>query len=498
MSNYEYALLGLNVAIEPSNLLFCFIGVVFGTLTGVLPGLGPVAAIALLLPLTYHLHPVTAIIMLSGLFYGCMYGGSTTSILVNIPGEAASVVTCLDGYQMARKGRAGVALGMSAFGSFIAGTIGVIILMLIATPMAKVVLSFGPPEYFALMAFGMTLLIYLAHGSKIKALLMICFGLFLSTVGIDVLSGTQRFIFGSMDLADGIGMVPILMGIFGITEVLVNIEHITKQDIYETKIRNLLPNLQDWKNSLGAILRGTGIGFFLGLFPGGGAIIASFASYAIEKKISKHPEKFGTGIIEGVAGPESANNAATASGYVPLFILGIPVNPVMAMLFSAMLIHGMQPGPLLLQRNPEMFWGTVMSMYIGNVMLLILNLPAIGLWVKLLKIPYQYLFPLILLFCLIGAYTINNSATDVFVMLIFGLVGYLMRKFNYEGAPMVLALVLGPMIEQAFRQSLNMSGGSYDIFFQRPVSAVTLIIAVVITVLSALPSRRKLGELPDG
>jgi putative tricarboxylic transport membrane protein len=324
---------------------------------------------------------------------------------------------------------------------------------------------------------------------------MICFGLFLSTVGIDVLSGTQRFIFGSMDLADGIGMVPILMGIFGITEVLVNMEHITKQDIYETKIKNLLPNLQDWKNSIGAILRGTGIGFFLGLFPGGGAIIASFASYAIEKKISRHPEKFGTGIIEGVAGPESANNAATASGYVPLFILGIPVNPVMAMLFSAMLIHGMQPGPLLLQRNPEMFWGTVMSMYIGNVMLLILNLPAIGLWVRLLKIPYQYLFPLILLFCLIGAYTINNSATDVFVMLVFGLVGYLMRKFNYEGAPMVLALVLGPMIEQAFRQSLNMSGGSYDIFLQRPVSAVTLIIAVIITALSALPSRRKIGEL---
>lgn len=495
MSNYDYALLGLHVAIQPYNLLFCFLGVLFGTLTGVLPGLGPVAAIALLLPLTYHLEPVTAIIMLSGLFYGCMYGGSTTSILVNIPGEAASVVTCLDGYQMARKGRAGVALGMSAFGSFIAGTIGVVTLMLIATPMSKVVLSFGPPEYFSLMAFGMTLLIYLAHGSKIKAVIMICFGLFLSTVGIDVLTGKPRFIFGSMDLADGIGMVPILMGIFGITEVLVNIETIIKQDIYETKIKNLLPNLQDWRDSIWAILRGTGIGFFLGLFPGGGAIIASFASYAIEKKISKHPEKFGTGVIEGVAGPESANNAATSSGYVPLFILGIPVNPVMAMLFSAMLIHGMQPGPLLLQRNPEMFWGTVMSMYIGNVILLILNLPLIGIWVRLLKIPYEYLFPLILLFCLIGSYTINNSATDVFVMLVFGMVGYLMRKFNYEGAPMVLALVLGPMIEQAFIQSLNMSAGSYQIFFERPVSAATLILAFIITTLSILPSWRRKPEI---
>jgi putative tricarboxylic transport membrane protein len=341
----------------------------------------------------------------------------------------------------------------------------------------------------------MTLLIYLAHGSKIKAVIMICFGLFLSTVGIDVLTGKPRFIFGSMELADGIGMVPILMGVFGITEVLVNIETIIKQDIYETKIKNLLPDLQDWKDSIGAILRGTGIGFFLGLLPGGGAIIASFASYAIEKKISKHPEAFGTGVIEGVAGPESANNAATSSGYVPLFILGIPVNPVMAMLFSALLIHGMQPGPLLLQRNPEMFWGTVMSMYIGNVILLILNLPLIGIWVRLLKIPYEYLFPLILLFCLIGSYTINNSATDVFVMLLFGMVGYLMRKFNYEGAPMVLALVLGPMIERAFIQSLNMSAGSYQIFFERPVSAVTLILAFIITMLSILPSWRRKKEL---
>lgn len=487
METYHYILLGLKVGLQPANILCCFLGVLVGTLVGVLPGLGPVAAMALLLPATFHLTPVMAIIMLSGIYYGAMYGGSTTSILVNIPGEAASVVTCLEGYQMARKGRAGPALGMSAFGSFIAGTIGVLFLMLIAGPMSEIVLKFGPPEYFSLMVLGMTLLIYLAQESKIKAVVMACFGLILGFIGIDVLTGNPRLNFGWMELADGVGMIPLIMGIFGISEVLINIEKMTGQDVYETKIEGLLPTLRDWGDSKWAIMRGTLIGFFLGLLPGGGPIIASFTSYAVEKRFSKHPELFGTGIIEGVAGPESANNAATASGYIPLFVIGIPTNGVMAMLFTALLIHGLQPGPRILQQNPEIFWGTVVSMYLGNVMLLVLNLPLIGLWVKILKIPYQILFPLILSFCLIGSYSINNSVTDVIVMLIFGVIGYVMRKFKYEGAPLVLAFVLGPMLERSFIQSLNMSGGSYAIFFTRSVSAVTIMIALGLVLVSIVP-----------
>lgn len=491
MDTYHYILLGLKVGLLPINLLMCFVGVLIGTLVGVLPGLGPVAAMALLLPMTFHLTPVTAIIMLSGIYYGAMYGGSTTSILVNIPGEAASVATCLDGYQMARKGRAGPALGMAAFGSFIAGTMGILILMLVANPMSAVVLRFGPPQYFSLMVLGMTLLIYLAQESKIKALIMVCFGLILGFIGIDVLTGQPRFNYGWMELADGVGVVPLIMGVFGIAEVLVNIEDMTTQDVYETRIKGLFPTRRDWADSKWPIARGTAIGFFLGLLPGGGPIIASFSSYAIEKRLSKHPEKFGTGIIEGVAGPESANNAATASGYVPLFLIGIPTNGVMAMLFSALLIHGLQPGPLILKDHPEIFWGTVMSMYLGNVMLLVLNLPLIGLWIKVLKIPYQILFPLILSFCIIGAYSINNSVIDVVVMLVFGVVGYLMRKFRYEGAPLILAFVLGPLLERAFVQSLNMSAGSYSIFFSEPISAVTLTIAIILVLLSVLSVFRK-------
>ncbi|HBB15514.1 MAG TPA: transporter [Syntrophus sp. (in: bacteria)] len=493
MDTYHYILLGLKVGLLPVNLLMCFVGVLIGTLVGVLPGLGPVAAMALLLPITFHLTPVTAIIMLSGIYYGAMYGGSTTSILVNIPGEAASVVTCLDGYRMARKGRAGPALGMAAFGSFIAGTMGILILMLVANPMSAVVLRFGPPQYFSLMVLGMTLLIYLAQESKIKALVMVCFGLILGFIGIDVLTGQPRFNYGWMELADGVGVVPLIMGVFGIAEVLVNIEDMTAQDVYETRIKGLFPTRRDWADSKWPIARGTAIGFFLGLLPGGGPIIASFSSYAIEKRLSKHPEKFGTGIIEGVAGPESANNAATASGYVPLFLIGIPTNGVMAMLFSALLIHGLQPGPLILKDHPEIFWGTVMSMYLGNVMLLVLNLPLIGLWIKILKIPYQILFPLILSFCIIGAYSINNSVIDVVAMLVFGVVGYLMRKFRYEGAPLILAFVLGPLLERAFVQSLNMSAGSYSIFFNEPISAVTLTIAFVLVLLSALSVFRKMA-----
>jgi len=487
MDTYNYILLGLKVGLLPLNLLFCFLGVLIGTLVGVLPGVGPVAAMALLLPATFHLSPVTAIIMLAGIYYGAMYGGSTTSILVNIPGEAASVITCLDGYQMARKGRAGPALGMSAFGSFIAGTVGVVILMLIANPMAEFVLKFGPPEYFSVMILGMTLLIYLAQGSRIKALVMACFGLILSFIGIDVLTGQHRLNFGWMELAEGVGLVPLIMGVFGISEVLINMENPTQQDVYETKISGLFPSLKDWADAKWPILRGTFLGFFLGVIPGGGPTIAAFASYAIEKRISKHPEKFGTGIIEGVAGPESANNSATAGGFIPLFLIGIPTNGILAMLFSALLIHGLQPGPLLLQQNPEIFWGTVISMYLGNIMLLVLNLPLIGIWVKILRIPYQILFPLILFFCLIGSYSINNNAADVIVMLVFGVVGYFMRKFHYEGAPLILAFILGPMLERSFIQALNMSGGSYKIFFERPVSAVTMIIALSAILSSLVP-----------
>jgi putative tricarboxylic transport membrane protein len=491
MGTYDYVLLGVKVGLQPHNIFFCFVGVLIGTLVGVLPGLGPSAALALLLPTTFHLPPVTGIIMLSGIFYGCMYGGSTTSILVNIPGEPASVVTCLDGYQMARKGRAGPALGMSAFGSFIAGTVGVLMLTLIANPASKFVLKFGPPEYFSVMVLGMSLLIYLAKESKIKAVVMACFGLILGFIGIDVLTGNHRFNFGWMELADGVGMVPMIMGVFGISEILINIEEMGIQEVYETRIKNLLPTSRDWIDSKWALVRGTFIGFFLGLLPGGGPIVASFSSYAIEKRFSKHPEKFGTGIIEGVAGPESANNSATAGGYIPLFMIGIPTNAVMAILFSALIIHGLQPGPLILRQNPEVFWGVVISMYIGNVMLLILNLPLIGIWVRILKIPYQILFPLILLFCLIGSYSLNNNVIDVIIMLIFGFIGYLMRKFNYEGAPLVLAFVLGPMLERAFIQSLNMSNGNYMVFFTRPVSIITLMIACILILLSIISSPSK-------
>ncbi len=491
MDTYNFVLLGLKVGLMPENLFFCFLGVFIGTMVGVLPGVGPVAAMALLLPSTFHISPAGAIIMLAGIYYGAMYGGSTTSILVNIPGEAASVITCLDGYQMARKGRAGPALGMCAFGSFIAGTAGVLMLMLIANPMAKYVLKFGPPEYFAVMILGLTLLIYLAQGSRIKALVMACFGLILSFIGIDVLTGQPRLNFGWVELMDGVGLVPLIMGIFGISEVLINMEETMKQDIYETKIRDLLPSLRDWSDSKWPIVRGTLLGFFLGIIPGGGPAISAFASYAIEKKISKYPERFGTGIIEGVAGPESANNSATAGGFLPLFLIGIPTNGILAMLFSALLIHGLQPGPLLLKQNPEVFWGTIMSMYLGNIMLLFLNLPLIGMWVKILKVPYQILFPFILFFCLIGSYSINNNVMDVIVMLFFGVVGYFMKKFGYEGAPLILAFILGPMMEQAFIQALNMSGGSYKIFLGSSISGVALIIALGVIFSALIPIFRR-------
>jgi len=484
-------LIGFQVAFQPQNLFYCFTGVVIGTLVGVLPGMGPVAAMSLLLPATFHISPVGAMIMLAGIYYGAQYGGSTTSILVNIPGEAASVMTCLDGYQMARQGRAGPALGIAAFGSFIAGTIGILGLVLIAPPLVNFALRFGPPEYFSLMVLGLTVLTFLTSASMIRALMMATFGLILGTIGLDTISGLTRFSFNIPELLDGVGLVPLVMGLFGISEVLLNIETKIKREVFTTKVKGLLPSKKDWAQSIGAIFRGTSIGFFLGILPGGGAVISSFASYAIEKRVSKNPERFGQGAIEGVAAPESANNSAAQTAFIPLLTLGIPSNVVMALLLGALIIHGLTPGPLLLSQHPELFWGVVASMYVGNAMLLALNLPLIGMWVQLLRVPYAILFPLIVLFCLIGAYSINNSSFDVAIMLIFGIIGYLMKKLSLEAAPLVLAFVLGPMMETALRQSLIKSKGSFSIFFTRPISAVCMIIALALMIAPFLPWFRR-------
>ena len=491
MELLNYLFLGFSVVFEPMNLFYCFTGVLIGTLVGVLPGLGPVAAMSLLLPATFHTTPVASIIMLAGIYYGAMYGGSTTSILVNIPGEAASVMTCLDGYQMARQGRAGPALGISAFGSFIAGTIGIIGMMLISPPLVNFALKFGPPEYFSLMVLGLMVLTFLTSSSMVRALMMATFGLMVGTIGLDNISGLARFTFNIPELLDGVGLVPVVMGLFGISEVLLNLELKTTREVFTTKVKGLLPTLEDWAQSIWAILRGTVIGFFLGILPGGGAVIASFVSYAVEKRVSKNPEKFGKGAIEGVAAPEAANNSAAQGAFIPLLTLGIPSNVVMALLLGALIVHGVTPGPLLLSQHPQLFWGVVASMYVGNIMLLALNLPLIGMWVQLLKVPYAILFPIIILFCLIGSYSINNSATDVAIMLVFGVIGYLMKKISLEAAPMVLAFVLGPMMETALRQALIKSRGSFSIFFTRPISATCLIIAIALTVIPLLPWFRR-------
>jgi putative tricarboxylic transport membrane protein len=468
---------GFQIAFQPVNFLYCFIGVFLGTLIGVLPGIGPSGTISMLLPLSFKISPVTSIIFLSGIYYGAMYGGSTTSILVNIPGEAASVVTCLDGYQMARQGRAGPALGISAFGSFIAGTFSVIGLMFLSYPLAKFALSFGPPEYFSLIILGITFLTYLAQKSMLKALMTAAFGFLLSFVGIDPMTGKARYTFGIPVLLDGIDILPLVMGLFGVAEVFKNLDAPEEKIILKTKLRNLLPNRQDWRASSGAITRGTLLGFLVGIIPGGSAPLASFASYAVEKRFSKHPEKFGHGAIEGVAGPESANNSAFGGGLVTLFSLGIPPTVVSALLFAALMIHGIQPGPLLIPEHPEVFWGLVASMYLGNIMLLFINIPLIGLWVQILRIPSRVLLPLILLFCIVGAYSIRNTFLDVGMMMLFGVLGYLMDKFEYEPAPLVLAFVLGPILERGLRQSLRLSGGSFWIFFSRPLSGILLALA---------------------
>jgi len=487
----QYLAFGFSTVFQVENLFYCFIGVFTGTLIGVLPGIGPTGAISLLLPTTYKMTPLSAIIMLSGIYYGVQYGGSTTSILLNIPGEASSIVTCIDGHKMAQQGRAGPALGIAAFGSFIAATLGIFGLTLVAPPLAAFALRFGPPEYFTFMCMGLTLLIYLVSGSVLRAIMMAAAGIILGCIGQDPTTGTPRFTSGLAYLLDGIGLAPFVMGLFGISEVFVNIEkNLQKGHVAKAKIRELFPNCQDWKMSLAPIFRGSVLGFFLGILPGGGAIVSSFASYAMEKKLSKQPEKFGKGAIEGVAGPESANNAAAEGAFVPLLTLGIPPNVVMALLLGALMIHGITPGPLLIPEHPEIFWGLVASMYLGNGMLLILNLPLIAIWVQVLRIPYKVLFPLILLFCLIGAYSINNSLFDMIVMIFFGIFGYLMRKFKYEGAPLVLAFVLAPLLENSLRQSLLLSDGSFLIFVSRPLSAVGVVCTALMLLTAVLPAVR--------
>ena len=473
---------GFTIALSPSNLVHALAGAIVGTAIGVLPGLGTPATIAVLLPATYRMEPTSAVILLAGIFYGAMYGGSTTSILLNIPGEAASIVTCLDGYELARQGRAGPALGMSAMGSFIAGSISVLTMSLIAPSLASFALRFGPAEYSSLVFLGLMMAVYLSEGSIVKGLLMAALGIVLGTVGIDPVFGAPRFTFGVSRLVDGLDFIVAAMGLFGIAEVLINLEARDVTHVYQTSLHGLLPSRDDWQRCWAAILRGSGLGFFIGVLPGGGAIISSFIAYAVEKRISKHPERFGRGAIEGVAAPEAANNAASTSSFIPLLTLGIPGNASIAMIFVALMIHGIQPGPLLVEQHPNLFWGVIASMYIGNLMLLALNLPLIGVWVRLLKVPYRYLAVVVVVICVIGAYSIKNAVFDVAVMIVFGVLGYLMRKGGFPAAPMVLAMILGRILERSFLRSLQISAADLGIFIQKPISATLLCVAALVLV----------------
>ncbi len=491
MESLNAFLNGFSIAFSLINIIYCLIGCLLGTLVGVLPGIGPAAAIALLFPTAMRIDPIGAMVMLAGIYYGAAYGGSTTSILLNIPGEATSVVTCLDGYQMARNGRAGPALGMSAFGSFIGGTITIMGLVLFAPLLANVALKFGPPEFFSLTVMCMTMVTYLSsRGSFIKALMMVPLGLILATIGMDPHTGTFRFTYGTLTLKDGLGIVPIVMGLFGISEVLINVGSPVQRTFMKTKIKNLFPSLQDWKDSKFPIIRGTLVGFVLGVLPGMG-LSSPFLAYGLEKKLSKHPEKFGTGIIEGVASAETCNNAESQAAFIPMLSLGIPANVIMAMFLGALMVYGITPGPLLLRDHPDLFWGLISSMYIGNAMLLVLNLPLIPVWVQILRIPYSYLFPAILIFCIIGSYSLNNNIGDVIVMAVFGVVGYLMKRFGFEAAPLVLALILGPLLEDNLRQALLISRGSFMVFLTRPISAAFMIVSLAIIVSSVLRIRPK-------
>ncbi len=484
--------LGFATAGTVDNLLYAFIGVVLGTLIGVLPGIGPLATIAMLLPATYKMSdPTSALIMLSGIYYGAQYGGSTTAILVNLPGESSSVVTTLDGYQMARRGRAGAALSIAAIGSFFAGTVATFLLAAFAPPLAEIAFKFGPAEYFALMVLGLIAAVVLANGSIVKALAMVIFGLLLGMIGTDVNSGVARFSFEVPELSDGIEFAVVAMGMFGFAEIIINLEQRESREVFTSKVGRLLPSMEEFKKSIGPMLRGTALGSVLGILPGGGAILASFATYAMEKKISKNPEEFGKGAIQGVAGPEAANNAGAQTSFIPMLTLGIPTTPVMALMVAAMMIHNIQPGPQVMSSNPSLFWGLIASMWIGNLMLVILNLPLIGLWIKLLTVPYRVMYPAILLFCCIGAYSINNNVFDVFMTIPFAILGYIFKKLDCEPAPLLLGFVLGKLMEEYLRRAMTISRGDWSVFFTRPLSASLLAIAALMLIVVFLPAISK-------
>jgi putative tricarboxylic transport membrane protein len=486
--------LGLSTAITPINLLYCLIGVFLGTLIGVLPGLGPTATIAMLLPITFVLPPISALIMLAGIYYGSQYGGSTTSILVNLPGEAASVVTTLDGYQMARRGRAGVALATAAIGSFFAGTVATLLLALFAPPLSALALEFGPADYFSLMVLGLVASVVLAQGSLLHAIGMVVLGLLLGLIGTDVTSGAQRYTFDIPQLADGIGFVVVAMGMFGLAEIIRNLESESERAVIIAKITNLMPTRDDWKRMVGPILRGTAIGSAVGILPGSGSILGAFAAYSIEKKISKNSAEFGKGAIEGVAAPESANNAGAQTSFIPMLTLGIPSNPVMALMVGAMIIQGIQPGPSVMKEQPALVWGIIVSMWIGNFFLIVLNLPLIGLWVRMIMVPYQLLYPAILVFCGIGVFSLNNSEFDIYLMALFGLLGYVFVKIGCEPAPMLLAFILGPLMEEYLRRAMLISRGNPLVFVQRPISATLLALAVLAMCAVLIPAFSKTRE----
>jgi putative tricarboxylic transport membrane protein len=483
--------LGFSVALTPLNLGLAFLGCLVGTLVGVLPGVGPIATIAMLLPITFGLDPTGALIMLAGIYYGAQYGGSTTAILVNIPGEATSVVTALDGHQMARQGRAGVALGVAAIGSFFAGTVATLVIAALGAPLTSLALVFGPTEYFSLMIMGLVFAVVLARGSILKAIAMILVGVLLSTVGTDLETGEERMTFGLPFLSDGIDFAVLAMGIFGIAEIMRNLDHTETRDVVRQAIGRLLPNREDFRQSYKPVLRGTVIGAILGILPGNGAVLGPFASYTLEKKLAKDPRRFGRGAIEGVAGPESANNAGAQTSFIPLLTLGIPPNAVMALMVGAMTIHGIIPGPQVMTKNPTLFWGMIASMWVGNLMLLIINLPLVGLWVRLLKVPYRLMFPAILMFCCIGIYSINSLPTDVMFIGLFGLVGYTLMKFGFEPAPMLLGFVLGKLMEENLRRALIISRGEMSTFVTHPISAGLLAVAALLLIIALLPSIRK-------
>jgi TctA family transporter len=489
------ALLGLATAATPANLVFCLIGCLLGTLVGVLPGIGPTATIALLLPITFQFDPAAALIMLAGIYYGSQYGGSTTSILVRLPGQPESVVTAIDGYEMAKQGRGGVALATAAIGSFFAGTVATVLIALFAPILTKVALSFGPADYFSLIVFALLVSVSVAQGSILKAVAMILLGLLLGTVGINVTTGTQRYTFGVLNLFDGLDLVAVIMGLFGVTETISSIERHRVIPMLVARVTSLMPTRQDLKDMTPPILRGTALGSFLGILPGGGALLASFISYSVEKRVSRERAMFGKGALAGVAGPESANNAAAQTSFIPMLTLGIPANAIMAIMASAMIMRGITPGPNVMSEQPALFWGLIASMWIGNAMLVVLNLPLIGLWVRLVKIPYDLLYPAILIFCAIGVYSLNNSIFDIYTMLIFGAVGYLMSKLGCEPAPLILGLLLGPMLEEYLQRALLLSRGNPFVFVERPISVSLLGLSLVILCVAALPFIRRKREV---